>query len=304
MNEKGLDRCEGNALTALHEDQLPVGDRVAANDTSSDHAFNEWTKSLVEKSVDTGSVSLSTPFGGGEASFEHMRSKSTDSKTVTEYLVGKVLIQKIRIKLKFKDLTLTKAFEDDLQKALLADGVKDDKVLQAQALVNALNELGFYVPWEFTLGGALLTTTTTKITEFKQVNDEKDKFEAGVNASYEGISGGAKGSHSEEKKAETSESHKYENLSFRQMSGPRAVDTNELKNFLDALESSVNWDVIVYHKLCPTLALLSSNSMRNYCLKLLDNYGTYPQLMEAQPYLNLIHYSTESQTTYLQNKPQ
>ena len=65
----------------------------------------------------------------------------------------------------------------------------------------------------------------------------------------------------------------------------------------------INWDVIAYHQLCPTLALLTDHRMRNYCLNLLDKYGTYKEITEIQPFIDLIAYSTASATIYMRNKP-
>lgn len=300
ITKNGLERSANQALAPLHDDRLPAGTRVTANDTRSDYTFHETTQKLFESSLDTASVSLTTPYGGGNASFEYARSKSTDSKTVTEYLVGRKLIQKVKITLGFADLMLTKTFQDEVLNALKKE--QTNKGIQAYNLVDKLNKIGYYVPLEFTLGGALLTTDETRITEWSQAETEKQKFEAGVDASYGGISGNAKASHEEEKKNEQGETNKYKGLTFKQVSG-KAVDPESFPQFLSSLESSINWDVIAYHQLCPSLALLSDNKVRNYCLNLLDKYGTYDQIIELQPYIDLIGYSTDVTTTYLRNKP-
>jgi hypothetical protein len=294
ITKDGMKRTAERALVPLHEEDVPAGTRVVATSTVTDHSFNEVTSKLMESSTTTASVELSTPYGGGDASFEYAKSHSEDSKTVKEYLVGKKLFQKVKITFDHNKLALMPDFEQALKTYMQRD---DSQEARAYQLVRALNERGYYVPRVFTLGGALLTSETTEITEFHEVDTERTKFEAGVNASYGGISGGAKGGHESETSNEHGETNKYNSLKFTQVSG-EAVDPESLPDFIASLMPAANWDVILHEDLCPTLSLIKDNRMRNYCFRLLDKYGTYPQLMTEQPYLDLLDYSTRAQSVY------
>jgi hypothetical protein len=296
---QGFKRSPGKkpAIAQLHAESIPLGTRVVANRTTSEHTFSEISVKLMESSVTSASVELSTPYGGGNASFEYAKSHSTDSKTVKEFLVGNKLFQKVELTFEYDDLVLLPSFNEELMTYIRREEGEPQRAYQ---LVRALNERGYYVPRKFVLGGALLTSDTTEITEFKQVDTEKLKFEAGVNASYGGISGGAKASHEEEKSEEHSEVNKYNSLSFTQVSG-EAVDPESLPDFIASLKPSVNWDVILHEELVPTLALIRDGRMRNYCFRLLNRYGTYDSLVSEQPYLDLIDYATNAQTVFMQH---
>jgi Fungal MACPF-like domain len=291
--KEGFDKTAAPCVNPWHEDDLPASTRFRIpTKITSDHTFHEATRHLKTDSVDEASVSLSTPYGGGEAGFKHAQSHSEDSKTVKDYLIGKVLVRTVKVTVAPKNLQLTASFEKTVRDALLKD--KSSKGIQAYNLVKALNEVGYYVPRIFTLGGALITEKTTDITEFSQADTESTEFHAEVNASFKGIGGGGKYSHSESREESSSDKHERNQLTFDQIGG-RQGTFNDYPKFLDSLDSSINWDVIAYDELYPTVALISDKSMRRLCIQLLNNYATYEQIIDEQPLIDLIGYATQAE---------
>lgn len=280
-------------LAPWHEETLPTSGilRVPTKVTS-EYTFHEEIQHLMILGLDKASLSVNTPYGGGEAGFEHARGNTKDSRSVTEYLVGKVSVRTVKITVDLDNLQLMNSYQNAIIKALRKE---DGDEPQAYNLIEKMNEIGYYVPRVFTLGGALHTSRKTEISEFSEAETEKMKFSFGVKVAFNGIGGGADYAHSDEHEESSKETNKYEGLTFEQIGGKRGT-FNDYPAFLTSLESSINWAIISYDKLYPTLALLTDKRVRRRCIKLINKFATYQQIKELQPVLNLISYATETET--------
>ncbi len=291
--EDGFNTSAKPCVSPWHEEDLPASTRPpVSREITTDQTFHKESRLLKLASFDEGSVSLSTHYGGGAAGFEYARSRSQDSETVKEFLIGKILVKKVEITVDPKNLQLTGEFEESVKDALLKD--TSSKGAQACNLVKTLNQLGYFVPRVFTLGGALATEKTADVTDLSQADTESREFRDEVQAAYEGISGGANGDRSESREEPPTEIDQRTPLTFDQIGGRKGT-CGDFPKFLDSLDSSINWQVISCDELVPTVALISDRPMRRLCLQLLDNYGTYPEIIEEQPLIDLLGYATRAQ---------
>jgi hypothetical protein len=285
---KGLTRTVKPSINPWHSDQLPTPSRPNfLTEVKVEESFNEVEQSITLSSVDKASMSLDTPYGGGESSFEYAKKSSTTSKEVRTYLTGKFWVNKVDLEVDLSNLHLVKDFEPQILAAVQVENEIDQYV----NLINTLNERGYYIPQKFTLGGVLMSTQTTKISEYSQTEEEKTEFSVGFKVAIEGF--GGKGDYSQSRGKETSSSttSKYSNQSLTKKGG--AAEANEYSDWAKSLNPVINWDVIKYTQLYPTLALLSNKRLLRYCLQLLEEYNTYPTVKDKQTVINIAKYVTQ-----------
>ena len=292
--QDGFIRTFKPAIVAWHANNLPNSKlpRVLTSVTTED-SFNEVDKTMNETSTDKASASLTTPYGGGDASFEYAQSHSTSSKEVTQYMIGKYSTRKVALQVERSNLQLTADFEGAILQAAQQpediDGIVD--------VIKVLNDRGWYVPIEFTLGGLLYSTATTKISEYSEASSEKTEFSAGFKAAFDGIGGGASYSHAEGSDKSTTTTTKYNSLQFDQIGGVDAPkDDNFSKVWHDSLKVAINWGVISYDKLFPTVALLSNRRLVRWIIQKLDKYATYDSVKDRQTVIDIEKYSTAVET--------
>ncbi|MEA5536945.1 MAC/perforin domain-containing protein [Crocosphaera sp. XPORK-15E] len=295
-SEKGFTKTFKPCIVAWHNDQLPNFVRPSfVTEVVVDYSFSEVTHSMTVSSIDKASASLDTPYGGGQTSFGYAQKTSTTSKEVTEYLTGKFLVSKFVLDVDLANIQLLQDFEQQILTAVEADQPID----QYANLINILNERGYFVPKRFTLGGAILSTTTTQISEFSQAEDEKTEFSVGFKLAIDGFGGGGDYSHSEGKETSSSSTSKYSNLSLTKIGG--SADSSNYYDWAKSLNPAINWDVISYDELYPTIALLSDKRLLRYCLQLMETYNTYETVEDKQTVISIAKYTTQVESILTAN---
>lgn len=288
--DQGFTRSFKPCIASWHSTQLPASKQPTyVTQVEVDYSFSEVTHSMTVSSVDKASASLDTPFGGGQASFSYAQQNSTSSKEVKEYLTGKFVVNKIVLDVDIANLQLVADFEQAvLQAVRKGDDLTD--IDRYAALVSVLNERGYFVPKRFTLGGELLSTSTTTISEFSEAESEKTEFSAGFKAAIDGFGGGADYSHSQSKATTSSTTNKFSNLNITKKGG--LADAIDYASWTKSLNPAINWDVIRYDQLYPTLALLSNKALVRYCISLLESYYTYDTVRDLQSVISIPKYTT------------
>lgn len=282
------------ALAPWHAADLPNAraPRIIT-EVSTDTAFSEVEKSLSETSTDKASLDLTTPYGGGEASYEYAKTHSESSDEVTEYLVGKYIVRKVSLQVEQSALQLTADFE----RAVVAAAKASSDIDGIAAVIDVLNARGWYVPAELTLGGAVFTSSSTKISKFSESDSEKTDFSVGFKLAFDSIGGGASYSHAEGRDTSTSTTSKFTSLSFDQIGGqPAPNDDQFVTKWIESLKSALNWGVASYDRLVPTVGLLTTPRLAVWITQMLDRYSTYESVASRQTVIDLASYSTSVQT--------
>lgn len=295
--QDGFTQTFSNCIVPWHENTLPQAlmPRIVTK-IRSDFAFTQVEKSLMTSSVDKASVNVTTPYGDANSSFSYAKTNSTKSKDVTEHLIGKFIVQKVNLQVNLANLQLTSDYEDAITNALTSSNQEID---QCANLVEVLNERGYYIPIEFTLGGMLYSSSSTTISDFSQAETEKTDFSVGFKVAIDGIGGGGDYSHSEGRETSTSTSTKYKNLAFDQIGGKPGTQ-KAYDDWIKSLEAPINWNIISLDKMYPTIALHSNGKVRRYCVQLLQTYSTYPAIMGRQTVIDLFGYETAIQQVLAQ----
>lgn len=252
-----------------------------------DESFSEIEKSFSITNTDKVSASVDTPYGGGETSFEEMKSKSKTSKNIKTYLIGKFLINKVELEVEIKNIHL----RDDFYQEILGAVEDGSEIDQYTRIIEILNNRGYYIPTKFTIGGMIYSESSTEISTYKELKTEKQEFSAGFKLAINGFGGGGDYSHSEETSNSTSTTQKYSALNIIKKGG--RTDAVKYEDWTKSLNPAINWDVVKYDKLYPTLALLPNKSLIRYCLKLLNKYNSYSSVKNLQKVFKIEKYTTQ-----------
>lgn len=182
----------------------------------------------------------------------------------------------------------------------VSHAVDTDENIQTRSinLLNVLNEWGYYLPQEFTLGGILYSEAVTKITDYSMAEKEKTEFSASFKTSFERIGGGGGFSGGWSSEQTDTVSNKYENTVIHQIGGVAGL-TNDYSLWATSLHDARYWTIIECARLYPSLMLLLNASDQSYgnhllglCLRTLNSCLAVPAVYKLQPILNLGEYAT------------
>ncbi|MBK1664541.1 hypothetical protein CKO38_08210 [Rhodospirillum rubrum] len=295
---KGFHRTFKPCIASWNSQQLPASVKpthVSAVRVVS--TFSEVGHSLSKTSSDKSSVSLTAPFGSGEAAFSHAKTHTTSTKTVKQYLLGQYLVNKVELAQDLGSLSLVPDFEQAILTAISAERDIDAYV----NLIETLNERGYYVAKTFTLGGALIGQETTQIEEYTESEKQQTEFSVGFKMAIDGFGGGADYSHSEGSETTTSTTSKYKNMSLTQTGG--SASAKDYEAWATSLNPAINWDVIDHMDLYPTLALIKNMRVVNHCVSLMDEYHTYDTVRDRQTVIDIGGYTTRVQQLLFSGGP-
>lgn len=271
-------------LGALPDANMP---RVL-NEVEQDYTFTEQTKTLQTTGVQSGSLSLTTPYGGGSANYEYAKSHSTSSSETTMYMTARYLSNKVDLNVSLSNIQGNTAFIAAVKSAVTGH---ENDITGYQNLVNVLNEWGWYIPVQYTLGGAVFATKQSQISKFSEADEESQKFGGEFKGAFDGIGGGAAYENSSGTKSTSSTSTEHSSVQLQQIGG-RAGTSGSYKDWNDSLNDAVTWNTTKFQKLYPSLMLLSgvANDTLGTCDALLQKYNSYTQVKSLQPYIDVKGY--------------
>lgn len=259
-----------------------------------EHSFSKVTHELKKMNVNSASVSFSSGYGSAESEFRHEKSRNTSSSTVDEYLLAQQIIRKSCFSIDFRKAKIADDFLLAIAKAV---DTEEDNHKHCVALLNVLNEWGYYVPQEFSLGGILYSEAVTKITEYSTAETEKEEFSSSFKASFNKIGGGASFGNSWSSEETDTQSNKYEKTTIHQIGGVAGL-TNSYPQWATSLYDARFWNIAECAKLYPSLMLLMSATDKPYgvrllgtCIRTFNSSLALPALRTMQPYVDLEEYT-------------
>ncbi|MFT5229767.1 MAG: hypothetical protein ACI9EV_002921 [Urechidicola sp.] len=297
MTEDGFSRSYSNAIPVAWDlDAVSQRKPATVSKVTSDYTFSKTTKEMITKNVQTGSVTFTAPFASANAEFEHSKETSSSEEHVTTYLISKFIAFKIGLQVEAKNMKATTEFMDAVKSAILEH---QDDVNGYSNLMAVLDKYGYYVPSNFSLGGALLTESSTQIDTFADAQTEMDKYSFGFSAAFDGIGGGAAYSNSDTSTVSTTSSNEYSKQTFQQIGGESGTN-NDYAKWIESLASASNWDVATYDVLIPTIALigLSNQAVGNACYNLITKYSTYDSVKDMQTMIDMNGYAKAAKSFY------
>ncbi len=258
-------------------------------------SYSKLTHSLQETNTNSGSVSLAGPTIGGEAEFEFEQIKNQSSSEVTQYITGKFLVRKVALQVDLENYQASEDFNNAIQEVLHKYSDNDFKT--CKAVVEVLNEYGYYIPQEYNLGGALFSSDSTTITEYSESETNRQEFGGSFKAAFTGIGGGASYNNASGSTETTMQTDKFQITSLLQIGG-RAGTSNDYSEWAKTLDKAIYWGVATFDEMLPSVAILSSAANMNKIINLFDKYSSYPGIVEVQPHINLLDYATAIQNLY------
>lgn len=260
-------------------------------DFESQLTFSEESHSLTTSGVEKTTVSLTTPWVSGEASYEHAKSKTTSSKKVRTYFTERHNCNKINLSIDPEKIVPDFEFIKNVKDAVTK---YDDGVDKYQALVEVLNKFGWYIPLEFTLGSALYATKSTEVDSYKEATEESTKFDVNFKAEFKGIGAGAGHSKEDKEKKEDDKETKKEHIVFYQIGGS-TIGKDDLTDWVTSLNDARNWDIIRYSKLYPSLLLLPDSESATFseCARVLRQFYNNKYVKNLQKYISVKDYEYE-----------
>lgn len=275
----------------LPEDRQPIENTLQKDE----HSFSKVTHELKKMNINSASLSLSSPFVSAESEFRHEQSSDISTSAVDEYILSQSIIRKSSFNIDFGKAKVSDCFIQ-----AIAQAVDTEEEIQARStkLLNVLNEWGYYLPQEFTLGGILYSEAVTKITDYSMAEKEKTDFSASFKTSFGKIGGGGGFSGGWSAEQTDTVSNKYENTVIHQIGGVAGL-TNDYSSWATSLYDARNWTIIECARLYPSLMLLSNMSDKAegerllwLCLRTLNSCLAVPAMYKLQPILNLGGYAT------------
>lgn len=255
-------------------------------------SFSQETHSLHISGTSTSSLSLSTPYVDAEAEYKKSKEESHSSDKINSYFTQRYLRKKVDLSTDIKKIIVERSFIDAIRGAVNGLGLTRQACLN---LIKVLNEYGWYVPLEYTLGGAVFATETKEITTLENAYKESESFKASFKATVGGYSGG--GSHEEEHSKEEKDKNvkKLEKVTLQVKGGSETAKPGDFTDWNKSLNEPINWRVISYDKLLPSLMLLSGieNDMMSTCLGLLRQFSPFKEIKEEQPHINIKNYELD-----------
>lgn len=271
-------------------DYVPTGINPE-NDVNSEEkiAFSQELNSMQCSGVNATTVSLSTPWVSAETRFGQSHTNDQSSETVTSYHTQRYLRNMVKVHVDTSQLIIENEFAVALKDAVNGLGFSKTACLR---LVAVLNKYGWYIPTEYTLGGAIYSTKTKDVTTLQQVLNESESFKASFEAKI--LSVGAGAGHEQENtnsKTNTSTTSK-ETIILHQIGGACPTTTNDFSCWYSTLDNANNWRIIRFGDLYPSLMLLSGtdNDTLSACLQLLRTFCHYSEVKNQQKYINIQEY--------------
>ncbi|MCG8640564.1 MAG: hypothetical protein MI862_12565 [Desulfobacterales bacterium] len=263
---------------------------------TSNYTFSKTTKEMTEKNVQSTSVSFTSPYASAKAEYDHEKQTQHSEEHVTTYLIAKFLVNKIGLQVNTKKMTASDNFMNAVKKAI---GEHQNDVNGYYNLINVLDQFGYYVPGTFTLGGALLTQTSTRVNKYSDAETEMEKYSFGFSASFDGIGGGAAYSNADTHSVKTTSSNEYNNQTFQQIGGASGTN-NDYPKWVKSLDSAAQWDVASYESLVPTIALigLSQQGVGNACCNLINKFSSYDSVKDMQTMIDMEKYSQDAKSYF------
>lgn len=257
--------------------------------------YTEVGKSMKETGVIAASVSVDTPFGGGEAGYRKQTESSSNSSSIKQFMVSKFVVQKILINIDPEDIRINPAFEREIREALQQDPGEGLKFYSM--LLKILGEWGYYVPAGVLLGGMLYATEEAEISSFEESESESTEFSVAVKAKFKGFGGGGSFSNADGREVSETSISKYEVSEFTQVGGIRTAiagtGAGDFAAWSSSLQSPVNWEVVEYTNLVPSLALLSDRNLAIRCARVIAENSTRRSVRNIQKVLEMFDYSRE-----------
>jgi hypothetical protein len=285
-----------NDLYAWPPGYLPVANVPRINtELTSSYSFSKVTSDLHVYGSNSTSVSFSSPYASGEAEFKHEQSKTTTSSKVTEYVVTRYTVRKVILKADPAKLIGSTGFVAAVAKAVTGN---EDSRDGYENLMKVLNQWGFYVPVQFTLGGVIYSRDTTEIDDYSLAESQKDEFSGSFKAQFDGIGGGAAYKEAHGSDSTTTSSTKNQNTQLQLIGGKPGTE-KDYPAWASSLNQPIAWQLAETQQLYPSLMLLNtSKDGRNAlqaAIRIIDRFAAYPGAATLQPYLDMSAYNMRLQ---------
>lgn len=261
------------------------------SELSSDYAFTKTTSELRTYSSRSRSLNVSAPYASGSAEYKTARSKTTSSSKVTEYLSSKYIVRKVDLQVDPRQLVVLPAFVNAVRDAM--SGL-EDKPEGYYKLIQVLNKFGYYVPQELTLGGAILGTDNTEISDFSEADTRKREFNGAFKRELDKIGGGAAYDSSKGEEKSSSTSAKFQTIAMRTIGGAPGLE-KDYPAWAKSLDPAANWSLADVSVFRPTLVLLAQSEegrrLLETAIHLIEKFCHAPGMANYQPFLDMGAYN-------------
>ena len=257
------------------------------------HTVSKMEHELNKMNVNSASLSFTSRFFSADAKYEQETDKKTSTSVTKEYLLALHMIRKCSFRINFECLQVNEEFVRAIASAV---NTKENISTRALALLMVLNEWGYYVPQEFSLGGILFSETEIEVKDSSTAEKDRKDFSASFKTSFMGIGGGGGYSGSWGTEKHDSTSNKFENTTIYQIGGAEGI-TNDFSYWATSLYDARLWNIVECEKLYPTLMLLKHVADKSYgndllgnCMRIITSCLSVPAVYKLQPYINLGSY--------------
>lgn len=290
-NDKDVLDCTSFRVCTLAEYYTPSTSDV--DTTSKLESFHSFSKSIHRrqcKGMDSVSISLTTPWASGGIESSHSVSKSESTERKTSFAATRMVYEKLKVAIDPNKLIIDEDFHDKLEMGLRGNRRSIEGYTN---VVETLNKYGWYVPIEYTLGGAAYTTKESQVNNEEEAIEEKMSLELKTSAVFNGFGASTGNKHTSDNSSSTTSEEGTERDTFNQIVGNA---TSRVEDMPSLLANTNNWRIIRYKKLYPTLMLLlnnNDNETLSICLNLLRKFHTYSTVRSLQSKIDVGDYESK-----------
>jgi len=291
LGENGLERSFEN-IVIWDMTEVNVNKASPVTMKKTEFTFNEVSLQMKTSGMNSASVSLDTPFGGGEAEYSIRKSKSSSSTKVSQFMISKFVVQRFAVQIDEEDIRIASEFEEEIKNAVKNGTGNEDYYAN---IIEALDKWGYYVPTSIVLGGGLFASQETQISAFEEAKSEEEEFSVAFKAKFKGIGGGAAYSQAQGEESTRSETSKYQVDTFDQIGGLPVLgaDPEGYSKWADSLNDAGNLEVVEYVNLIPSLTLLKDKVLATRCASILMNTCTKSAVRNLQNVLDMWNYGNK-----------
>lgn len=274
------------------------------------YTFTIESRSMQRRGVDYTNLALNTPWTSALANFEYAKNKHQSKKTVNSYFTTRFTSNKIHLITDQTQLIIEEDFAQELKNAVTGH---EYSITGYRNLVALLNQYGWYIPTEYTLGGAIYSTKQSAVGSLGAAGSESHSFDATAVAKFHSFDSSA-GDSDDTTHTSTSMQERIlqrnnrsesiialnPSIAFYEVDG-NTSDPVDIVAWRESLKDAKNWRIVRYTSFMPSLMLLNhvDNPTLSTCLRLLTQFNSYLEVKSLQQYINIQEY--ENRMAYVLN---
>jgi hypothetical protein len=259
--------------------------------------YSHTVQQMRKRGATSASASLGAKGIAMKSEFTSAREETRETDRSTLYMTQLVYAPKIQLFfIEDEDIIPTDEFTHAIEVAVTKNVPNDPHPTKTRyiGILEVLTKYGHFVPTRFDIGGACAVEEKRVIEKSAAIDERSMSFSTGVEAEVKGVQAGISGGKSDSLKDSLSQLDSMKSVTYTVLGGEARMATPDNPSpWLSSLSSSMNWGVINYADLVPTIRFLGPDLLRE-CLGLIKLHWSDEDTTQHTA-LNMLEYATEAE---------